>query len=447
MKFDFTKHRILFFFFILFVVGNGTFLAIKFASGYRIDFTTKTLKPNGILSANSSPAGAQIFVDGILKTATNSNLPLEPNKYLIEIKKEGFTPWKKELLIEKELVAFVDAFLFPLVPDLKPLTFSQVANPAISPNNDRIAYAVPLSDPNAGLWVLDLSDSIFNLGRGPRQIAKSRSGADLAKTNYFWSPDSNQVVVEFSSPNRKYLLNPNQLNQYSVLNDITLTYKTLNDSWQNENNLKNKIKLKKLPLLMQEIVASQAAELQFSPDNTKLLYTATASAEIPPNLIPPVVSSSTQKQNRKIEPNRLYVYDIKEDRNFEVPFNLPSPTPTPKISKSKNTSSPSSLDTEFLIHNTADTPRWFPTSNHLVWIDNDKVVAYEYDGTNQTIIYSGSFIKPYVFVSPSSSRIIVLSEIDFALGNTPSPTQSVPKKQVTPTPTAPKANLYSVSFR
>ncbi len=440
---NFTKHRLAFFFLILFSVVGGTFIAIKFASGYRLDFTTKTLKPTGILSVNSSPNGAQVFINGMLKTATDSNLSLEPGKYAVEIKKEGFTPWKKELVIERELVTSTEAFLFPQVPDLKPLTFDEAANPIPSPDNNRIAYSIPLPNPKAGLWVMDLSDSIFNLGKGSMMIAKSRTGTDFAKSNYFWSPDSRQIVVELTSLNSKYLLDPNQLNQLSSSNDITLTYKTIYENWQDEEVLKNRIRQRKLPLVMQEIVASNAAELQFSPDGTKLMYTATASAEIPPNLASPYIPSSTQKESRKIEPNRLYVYDIREDRNFEIPFNIPSPTPTPKPVK-KLSPAPLPLTTNYLL---LTTPHWFPTSNHLIWIENDKVVACEYDGTNLTTIYSGSFMNSFVFVSPSSSRIIVLSEIDFALGNTPSPTQSMPKKLATPTPTAPKANLYSVSFR
>lgn len=435
IMFNFSKHRLAFFFLILFSVVGGTFIAIKFASGYRLDFTTKTLKPTGILSVNSSPNGAQVFINGVLKTATDSNLSLEPGKYAVEIKKEGFTPWKKELVIERELVTSTEAFLFPQVPDLKPLTFDEAANPIPSPDNNRIAYSIPLPNPKAGLWVMDLSDSIFNLGKGSIMIAKSRPGAEFAKSNYFWSPDSRQIVVELTSSNSKYLLDPNQLNQLSSSNDITLTYATIYENWQGEEVLKNRIRQRKLPLVMQEIVASNAAELQFSPDGTKLMYTATASAQIPPNLASLFVSSSTQKESRKIEPNRLYIYDIKEDRNFEIPFNMPSPTSTPKKSKTA------------LVLSTLNTPRWFPTSNHLVWIIDNKVVSCEYDGMNLTTIYSGSFMNSFVFVSPSSSRIIVLSEIDFALGNTPSPTKSLQKKTPTPSPVAPKANLFSVSFR
>ncbi|MGB9637642.1 MAG: PEGA domain-containing protein, partial [Microgenomates group bacterium] len=105
---DLAKYRLPLFFLILVFVLGATFLAIKYASGYRLDLTNKTLKPTGILVVNSSPEGARVFANGKLLTATNSSLSLTPGKYSLEIKKNGFLPWKKEIVIEKELVTVAD---------------------------------------------------------------------------------------------------------------------------------------------------------------------------------------------------------------------------------------------------------------------------------------------------------------------------------------------------
>jgi len=415
---DLAKHRLPFFFIILAFIIGATFLAIKYASGYRIDLTNKTLKPTGILVVNSSPDGAKVFANGKLLAATNSSLSLAPGKYTLEIKKNGFLPWKKDIVIEKELVTVADAFLFTEVPDLKPLTFSEVINPIISPDNSRIVYSVPLPNLDAGLWVLDLTDSLFNLSKSPRQIAKSRLGSDFAKAQYSWLPDSQQILVEFPASNNKYLLDANGLNQLSSANEISATLEQLETNWQKEKELQEKAKIKRLPLIMQQILATQAAELQFSPDNTKVLYEATASAQIPENLIPPVTAASTQKESRKIEPGKLYVYDLKEDRNFLIPFNVPKPTPTPKPLKSKITPTPT-LFPPPASHISLLTPNWFPTSRHLVWIEGNKVTACEYDGTNLEVIYSGPFIFPYVFLTPSSNRLVVLTQIGTEPENKP----------------------------
>lgn len=415
-----SKYRFQFFFLVLVLVLSATFLTIKFAMGYRIDFIKKAFVPNGILSANSNPIGANVLIDGKLKTATNNTLSLSPGEYSVEIKKPGFITWNKKLQIEKELVAFAEAFLFPEVSDLKPLTFNGALNPKISPDNTHLVYSIPLPFPEAGLWVIDLTDSLLAFSKDPRLIAKSNPYLDLSEAKYTWSPNNRQILLELSS-GTKYLLDPGQLNSLALLNDISETLKETQVEWQKEVSLNNLAKNKKVPEKLQAILQKSAAELAFSPDNTKIMYVATASAEIPEDLIPPIFSASTQKQNRRLEPNKLYVYDIKEDRNFEITnYRLPV--------------------------------SWFPTSRHLVWVNEDKkVVACEYDGTNLATIYSGSFIDPYVFTSPSSSKLVILAEIDLSIGDSPSPTQTLKTlKKIpspTPTPQRPKTNLFSVSFR
>lgn len=431
---DLSKHRISFFFTVLFFVLGATFLAIKVASGYRLDLASKSLKPTGILVTNSFPDGARVFVNDKFVAATNGTLSLQPGKYTIEIKKNGFFPWKKELVIEKELVTLAEAFLFPEVPDLKPLTFNEANNPQVSPDNTKIVYSIPLPDLNAGLWIIDLTDSLLGFSKSPRQIAKSRTGSDFAKANYSWSPDSRQIMIEFPSSNNKYLLDAGQLNELTAANEVSLTLAKIKENWQKEENVKEKAKIKRLPLTMQEIVASKAAELQFSPDSTKVLYLATASAEIPEKLIPPVLAASTQKEDRKIEPGRLYVYDIKEDRNFPVPFNMPAstakrgePSPTP-MSKPKSKVTPAPSPSQLITyHLSLVTPQWFPTSKHLVWITEDKIVSCEYDGTNLTTIYSGPFIKPYVFITPGTDKLVILTKLGGEAGD--------------------KNNLYIISLR
>lgn len=373
-------HRKKIFVFIFSIVFLGTFAAIKFASGYRLDLSGRRLKPTGLLSVTSEPKGAPVFVNDKLKTATDDALSLPPGDYLIKITKEGFFPWQKNLKIEKELVVKTEAFLFPQVPDLKPLTFSEAKNPQISPDGSRLLYLTPLPDPEAGLWTIDLTDFIFSLGRSPKQIGKSTSLFDFGKAKISWSPDSRQILVEFVQSQTKYLLDPGQYNPAGALVNIAESLPTVQKRWQTEEKLKEEARLKKLPEKLIEILDQKTNGLVFSPDNTKILYTATASAEIPEKLIPPLPATSTQKENRKLEPGKRYVYDVKEDKNFLVPAS-------------------------------AKEVNWFTTSRHLYWTQENKVVVCEYDGTNQTTIYQGPFIAPYVFAAPGANRLLVLAKI------------------------------------
>jgi len=137
------KFRVPFFLLVAIFVPLITFLVIQLAKGYQLDLQKKKFTPQGILVATSVPDGAQIFINGEFKTATNNTLPLPPGSYKVEIKKDGFFPWTKELKIEKELVTKTDAYLFPKAPDLRPISLSGAQNPIKSPDGTKIIYFIP----------------------------------------------------------------------------------------------------------------------------------------------------------------------------------------------------------------------------------------------------------------------------------------------------------------
>ena len=73
---------------------------VALARGYRFNVEDGTLTSTGIISANSLPTGAKIFINDNLAGVTNTNITLSPGKYTIRISKEGFTEWKKEVTNE-----------------------------------------------------------------------------------------------------------------------------------------------------------------------------------------------------------------------------------------------------------------------------------------------------------------------------------------------------------
>lgn len=394
------KIRVPFFLTVAFTIPLVTILVILLARGYKFDISKKKLEPQGILAANSNPDGAKIFVNGNLKGATNQNIFLSPGEYLIEIKADKFFPWQKNLRIEKELVTRTDAFLFLKAPRLNPLTFSGVQDPILSPDGTKVVFKVLKNESeNAGLWLIDLVEPPLGIGgKSPKQIVKSTKILDFSQAKISWSPDSRQILVELGTQN--FLLDPNNLTPQSNLIDITWNLKTIKEDWEKGERQQKESKIKKLPLTLQEILATNAANLVFSPDQEKLLYQATSSATIPEKLISPPPASSTQKEEREIKPKNWYVYDLEEDKNFLIGYQPPTPDYHPK---------------------------WFFTSRHLVLIELGKISIVEYDSTNKNTVFEGPFENSYVFPSPNSPKIIILT------------TFGQPKDQL--------PNLYSVNLR
>ncbi len=371
---------------IFLMVLLGAFLVIRLAQGYRPDLTTKSLRPSGILAATSIPKGAQLYIDGRLKSATNSTINLSPGEYEVEIKKDGYTSWKKTLTIKKELVTITDAYLFPTFPNLQSLTFTGAQNPILSPDGQKVVFAVSQgSTEKDGLWILDLGDRPLGLPRDPRKIvASAPGGRDFALAELEWSPDSTQILATITAATRQenFLLEANQLNLANRLIDVTNQLEAIRDDWEEEKQLRFKAQSAKLQPEFLKILEDSTTDIQFSFDETKVLYTATASAQIPEELIPPLPSINTQPESRNLESGKIYVYDIKEDKNFFIM----AKEETKKIA-------------------------WFPTSKHIFLVQPEKITILEYDSTNWIDVYAGPFEDSFAFPFPSGDRIIVLTTL------------------------------------
>ena len=396
----------MFFLLALFLITGTTTIVIKLGQGYKPDLSTKSLQPTGLLVATSLPDGAQVFINGKLKTATNATINLSPGEYEIELKKDGFFPWKKTLEIKKELVTKTDAYLFSSFPDLRALTFTGAQNPVLSPEGTRVVYVVSnpsISLNKQGLWVLDLTDKPLGLSREPRQIVANTPQLDFSQAELRWSPDGKQILATFKTTQGKgktaktktqnFLLDAEKTNSPSTLTDITPTINLLFQSWEKNQEAQFQVQISKLPEKLLSTFTNNTANIQFAPDETKILYTATASASIPQGSIslPPVVS--TQKEEREIKPNQVYVYDLKEDRNFFI-GELPS---------SQTPASPSDGQ--------VPSYSWFPTSKHIFIVQKDKIIIKEYDGTNETVVWSGPFVNSFAFPFPTGNRILILTSL------------------------------------
>lgn len=381
------KIRVLVFLVSLVVVGVFGVFASYYARGYRFDLKTLKFQPNGLLVVKSEPDGASIYVNGELKTATNATLSLPPGTYDIEVNKDGFLPWKKRMVIEKEIITQADVSLFKIAPSLSPITFSGAQNPVISDDDGKIAFVVlPSKDTltdKIGLWTIDVINFPLGFPNEPKRI----TDGDLTGSTYFFSPDKRQIMLTTS--NGIFLLDTNQFT--SQANRINITSKkdvTLAD-WEKERNQKNTSLTRNLPDELINVLTKRSSDFTFSPDQNMVLYTASASGFLPDNLIKELPGSSTQKQERNIQIGHTYIYDIKEDRNFLI-----TDKPINQIGQ------PSLL--------------FMPSSRHLLMAEDGKVTIMDYDGTNRQIVYSGSYISPFAFPFTNETKLLILTNLGAA---------------------------------
>lgn len=86
---------------LFFIAAPATIL---YSTGYAFDWEKKQIIKTGGFYFKSSPKKAQIFLDGKKNGATPKLIDhLLPRRYAVEIIKDGFYPWKKNLEIKPDL--------------------------------------------------------------------------------------------------------------------------------------------------------------------------------------------------------------------------------------------------------------------------------------------------------------------------------------------------------
>lgn len=372
------KLRILILLSTILIVGAIAAVAILFARGFRLekkqDNGAFQISAKGLLVVNSEPTGAQVFIDDILQTATNNTITLDPGTHTVSVRKEGFVEWRKALNIQKEIVNQINAYLIPSAPSLTALSFSGVINPQVSPDFTKIVYAVPTTkdETKGGLWMYETTNLPLGFGRDPQRI----TNADLSTFSWEWSPDARSILV--ASKSASYLLPVASYTESKQLVNITTQLTKIKSDWNTSKTEKTAAQLAKLDVEIRKVFQSSTKDITFSPDETKILYTASGSATIPTGIVKELPGSSSQTQQRTLKVKSVYIYDIKEDRNF-------------------------------LIEDTGNPVYWVQNSLNVVIPDKEKIVVADYDGTNKITVYSGNYTFPHAFPTTSTSKMVILT--------------------------------------
>lgn len=444
----------------------ASYFAIQYARGNWRVTNEGVIANTGLLNANSFPQGAQVFINGNLTTATDDTIYLEPGDYAVKVVKEGFSPWEKQLKIQKELVTQTNATLFPIAPSITPLTFTGIKNVYPSPDGQKLLFFVDNASLEAknGFYLLTLSNNFLSLQSGPKQLTDNPLTYNLEEAHVIWSPDSTEVML--MTDKGDFLLETERKISLVETKSISLQKEETLSQWEEEIYLRERQYLAKFPEEMVEIATQSAKNVYISPDKKRMLYTATASALIPEGIVPPVPATNTQEEARQLEIGAVYVYDREEDKNFKVaqveklPDILGENIATDsavlgveiEVEKIENEEEPEMIaltdlglekalltddlhldkarsleasptafsrlqkeddfDTAYSFSNyyTAvklNSVQWFPDSKHLLLVEDNRVQIMEYDGHNNTTVYSGPFADNFIYPWPDGSKLII----------------------------------------
>lgn len=378
------------FLFILIVI-------IGYARGYRLDIKERTVVPTGILALSSTPKAAKIYIDGVLKGVTDTNLTLPPGTYNIEIKKDGYTSWFKKITLKGEIVLSLDPLLFPTNPSLSPLTNLGIVKTITIPQTNKLLLFSKKGDTEKdGIYIFDSGRKGLSLVQSAKPILLKKNLpstiTDFENVIVSFSPDLSEAIVNFQ--NSSYLLSLDQENKQ--LFDVTNSKETLLTAWTEENNQQTLKILETFPKDIYKIATDSFKIVNFSPDETKVLYQAKENINLPIVIKPSLIGANQTDEARTLKKDNLYVYDKKEDKNFFI------------------TNNNQQINQDLPI-------MWYPDSKHLliyevfVQTNNGKakkqISIMNYDGQNKQTIYSGPFENSF-FSTTDGGNIIILANLN-----------------------------------
>lgn len=365
--------------FVLFLIILAAVIA--YARGYRFDFQSRNLSSTGIIAFSSYPKTAKIYINDHLKGVTDTNLTLPPGSYKVEIKKDGYNGWSKSIILKGELVISLEPVLFPINPSLSPIS------------NLGIIKAVPLSNSNKVIVMAEDGIYLFETARKPlslfpplKTLAKKElfpEDMDFSTVTVEISPDLKQAIID------NFLISLEEENQ-SVI-DLSLSEEskeTLVTAWEEQKKAKFLKILETYPKEMTKIASDSFKVLSFSPNETKVLYQPLIDINLPPMITPALIATNQTKETRNLKKGNIYVYDKKEDKNYEIYQPIFGQKP-PAV----------------------DFIKWYFNSKHLVIEEDKKISIVDYDNTNLQAVYSGPFI-PDFFSTTSDGQIVILANLN-----------------------------------
>jgi len=392
------KKQLLLSFFVLCLLVLATTGVVLYGKGYRLGFQkgSPQISKTGILQFTSSPKGAQVYIDGHLTAATDNAINLNPGKYTVTISKDGYNDWRKDYEIKREVVSNADALLFPKAPTLQSVSTFGVESASIDPSQTKLALKIAsTSTKKNGIYIFDMTARSFPVlvGQSSSTQIVDDSIIPFSKADLSWSPDGKQILASVKNDagdTTYYLLKTDGLN--TDPQDVTATLDSITDSWQTQKKDKEIARLKSLKPEVQKYAADNFKILSWSPDETKILYQASSSAEMPVFLKPRLIGNNLLYERRDLKENAIYVYDSKEDINTRI------------IDKTDEVCD--------LLEEGCKIPfTWFPDSRHLLYVHSNKIEAVEDDGSNMTTLYAGPFVDHYVFPWPDGSKIVILTNL------------------------------------
>lgn len=218
------------------------------------------------------------------------------------------------------------------------------------------------------------------------------------------APDMKQGIFTFidgrSETSYLLMIDEEQLQPF----DIGKSKETLLTAWNEEKSKDTEKILESFPKEIAKVASDSFHIIAFSPDETKFLYQPTSKESLPLVANRPPIGTNQTPESRNVNPQFIYVYDKKEDKNFQVIDNVDWMDHYVDNIFLKGSKSKTLATSPFMIF-------WQSDSKHIIFNEDKKISVSDYDGTNRQTMYSGPFINSF-FTPLADGRIVILANLN-----------------------------------
>jgi hypothetical protein len=178
----------------------ASLLLLFAAFGYGINRSTGEVIQNGLVFVDSHPEQATMYLNGQDKGGTDGRFVLEAGNYNLELKRDGYRPWKRDFVLDGgNIVRLVYPFLFPEKLDSKDVLSFTTPPDMVSESPDRRFIVIHVPDALTTFQVMDASTKQFTTTSIviPQAVLGTHSGTQRMEA-VEWSTDNRHLLVKYS---------------------------------------------------------------------------------------------------------------------------------------------------------------------------------------------------------------------------------------------------------
>ena len=216
---------------ILFVLG-ASFTIYYFSKGYRFDLSNKEIRKTGVITVQSEPSYANLYIAGEELGRTPRSRTLDTGIHTVSVWKKGYREWKKDVEVLEEKTTPIFPFL--LLEDIERTTLweleSAVEKYWINKYSSHFIFLTQNEDETFTLWTYRVNSPIWNLTANPIQTLT----IDSDDFDLQISPNGQLAILKTDD---FYII---ELQKTNVLENLTPLHTPLSDeeyeiSWAMDN--------------------------------------------------------------------------------------------------------------------------------------------------------------------------------------------------------------------